>query len=175
MANLLTLGRFLLSFPFYFFLWHIETKGILPPILLGIAIVITDVADGYAARKRDEITKLGSILDPVLDKIIVDVSLIILVLKSYISFWWVLPLFVRDGFLAIIALILLIRQGVPLKPTITGKLTPFIWSIAMFLLLLRSEIVAITIVVLANIFVIISGINYGRICIRQIKRNRVHI
>ena len=172
-ANLITLVRLILSFPFYYFLWHIESKGIFPAILLGSVLILTDLADGYTARARNEITKFGAVFDAVLDKVIVDAALLILILKQYIILWWVIPLFARDIFLGIAGLILLIRSGDAIKTIISGKLTPVLWSLVMAALLLQKTGVAKVSMIIANMFVIISWINYGRIWYRNIKKGSI--
>ena len=49
--------------------------------LLFTAAAITDSLDGYLARKMGQTSRLGAFLDPVADKLIVAVSLILLVSK----------------------------------------------------------------------------------------------
>lgn len=68
---------------------------------LGAAIVfvlaaITDWLDGYLARRLDQSTPFGAFLDPVADKLIVAVALVMLV-AAYHSLWLTLPAMVIVG------------------------------------------------------------------------------
>jgi len=50
----------------------------LSALILFIVIAATDALDGYLARRRGEITRLGSILDPIADKALMLSSLVLL-------------------------------------------------------------------------------------------------
>ena len=71
---------------------------ILAAVLFAIA-GLTDYLDGWYARKYDLVTKLGKILDPIADKIILLGCFFVLSsltdLNVY-SFWWVIPIFLRE-------------------------------------------------------------------------------
>ncbi|MAH60914.1 MAG: CDP-diacylglycerol--glycerol-3-phosphate 3-phosphatidyltransferase [Legionellales bacterium] len=64
----------------YFFSYDFEQSNLIASILLIIA-TLSDVLDGYIARKFNQHTLLGSILDPIADKLLVVISLILLVHK----------------------------------------------------------------------------------------------
>jgi CDP-diacylglycerol--glycerol-3-phosphate 3-phosphatidyltransferase len=75
LPNLLTLTRLFIG-PFFLFLYlEYESLGIdlimLPYILLSLLCIaeLSDACDGYFARKYDEVTDLGKILDPMADSI----------------------------------------------------------------------------------------------------------
>ena len=84
--NILTLFRiFLIPFivvvlltKFKFEEWFSMSRETLAIILILIAS-ITDILDGYIARKRKQVTTLGQLLDPIADKLLVSSVLISLV------------------------------------------------------------------------------------------------
>jgi CDP-diacylglycerol--glycerol-3-phosphate 3-phosphatidyltransferase len=82
LPNLLTLTRLFLV-PFlvlFFYIPYFRTlEGSIFLGLLFIVASLTDVADGYLARKRSQVTSLGKFLDPVADKVLVISVLILLV------------------------------------------------------------------------------------------------
>ena len=65
-----------------------------------LALIITfglgDVLDGYIARKYDQITKIGSFLDPFADKYMVISVLMVLAYYDRIPFWYLLLVFNKD-------------------------------------------------------------------------------
>jgi len=96
LATKLTLGRMVLIFPTVIFLF---IEGFRLVSLLTLAsLAIMDSLDGYYARKRGEVTKLGTILDPVADKVTVLALLIALpiVYHPYFPWWFSFLLIGRD-------------------------------------------------------------------------------
>ncbi|MEM8499046.1 MAG: CDP-diacylglycerol--glycerol-3-phosphate 3-phosphatidyltransferase [Pseudomonadota bacterium] len=88
--NALTLLRVLLIpalvLVFYWpFKWHF-----LVATLIFILAAITDWLDGYLARKWDQSTPFGEFLDPVADKLMVSVALVLLV-ELHASPWFAVP------------------------------------------------------------------------------------
>lgn len=67
-ANIITILRiFLIPVYLYFFYSNLD-NSILYSGLIFIAAGISDVLDGYIARKYDMSTKLGIVLDPIADR-----------------------------------------------------------------------------------------------------------
>lgn len=67
-------------------------------VALGIflAASITDWLDGYLARKHNQITTLGKLLDPLADKLLVLTALLIILERKYIPAWLVILLIGRE-------------------------------------------------------------------------------
>ena len=66
---------------------------------LFIAFSLTDFFDGYLARKLDQETHLGKVLDPIADKFLIYSTLIALLAVHKIYFYWVVILIGREIFL----------------------------------------------------------------------------
>ena len=82
--NILTLVRIILIIPIIFFL----EVGNLNTVWYFLLIAgISDYLDGYYARKYKFTTKIGSILDPLADKIIIIIPLIWLCKEDFIPYW----------------------------------------------------------------------------------------
>ncbi|MDD7021453.1 MAG: CDP-diacylglycerol--glycerol-3-phosphate 3-phosphatidyltransferase [Aeromonadales bacterium] len=79
LPNVLTLVRLALIPVFVIlFYWPTEISNLLAAIVF-IAAALTDLLDGFLARKLKQTTKFGAFLDPVADKIIVCTALILIV------------------------------------------------------------------------------------------------
>ncbi len=79
LPNVLTLIRLALIPVFVIlFYWPTESSNLLAAIVF-IAAALTDLLDGFLARRLKQTTKFGAFLDPVADKIIVCTALILIV------------------------------------------------------------------------------------------------
>lgn len=94
--NLLTLLRiFLIPVFIGVFYWPSHWSHLLATAVFALA-AITDLMDGYLARKLGQISKLGAFLDPVADKLMVGVALVLLV-QVHPTIWLALPAAVIIG------------------------------------------------------------------------------
>ena len=84
--NELTAARFLLSIVVFVL---IPLNYYLAALIIFSVAVMTDWVDGYWARRLGQVSKLGRILDPLVDKIIICGTFIVLAIKpdSGISVW----------------------------------------------------------------------------------------
>ncbi len=76
----------------------IETQFYLPAMVAFIVAASTDFLDGWWARRFNQITRLGRVLDPFVDKIIVTAALVALVGQagSHIAAWMVTVILGRE-------------------------------------------------------------------------------
>ena len=82
--NILTVGRILIV-PFFVLAFYLPGfYGDLTALILFIVASFTDFLDGMLARLLGEESKLGELLDPIADKIIVATALILLVMDGTI-------------------------------------------------------------------------------------------
>ena len=80
-ANFLSISRIISAIPFILFLERMQADSTykIYALLTVIYIVLSDILDGYIARKTNSVTRLGKIIDPVADKICLMVVLIYLI------------------------------------------------------------------------------------------------
>ena len=84
-TNILTIGRIIIV-PFFVVSFFLPGfYGEIIPFLLFVLASFTDFLDGVLARLYKEESKLGELLDPIADKIIVSTALILLVMNNTIQ------------------------------------------------------------------------------------------
>jgi CDP-diacylglycerol--glycerol-3-phosphate 3-phosphatidyltransferase len=96
LPNLLTLGR-IVAIPF--FVWLLDSpspKRCFWACIVFTAAAITDMLDGYLARKLGVVSVLGKFLDPLADKLIVMAALVWMVPMGRIDAWVVVLLLARE-------------------------------------------------------------------------------
>ena len=119
--NLLTIVRIALVYPILnnIYLGNFEIS-----IIYFVVASITDGLDGFIARKMNWQTELGTLLDPVADKILLSGSIFILWLNQYITFYIFVIFFSRDVAILLGAAVrmTIIESDTP-TPNFLGKLT----------------------------------------------------
>lgn len=133
-----------------------------------VLIAVTDALDGYLARSRNEITRLGAILDPIADKALMLASLILLtrpslaVLRPQFPIWFTLLVISRDTILILGSfLINSIHSHVDIKPRIAGKASTALMMLAIVMVLLKiPQTILNPLLVAAGACVLISGLQY---------------
>jgi CDP-diacylglycerol--glycerol-3-phosphate 3-phosphatidyltransferase len=86
-ANAVTLGRILLTPLLLLLPWY---SGRFWSAVMGfgfLAISLTDLLDGYLARRNAAVTRIGKLLDPLADKLLVSTALVMLVAVNRIPDW----------------------------------------------------------------------------------------
>lgn len=81
-ANLLTTLRLLLAAPVVLLLLAEAPRARAGAALLFVAAALTDLLDGYLARRSRRVSALGAFLDPLADKLLVDGALIALAVRG---------------------------------------------------------------------------------------------
>jgi len=168
LPNILTLARLLcvpviltcLSFP--------DPRGsFLAALFFGIAAV-TDFLDGFLARRYDDVTVLGKLMDPLADKILVSATMIMLIPLDRIAVWMVIVIIARE--LAMTGLRgIAVSEGLVIQASALGKYKTLFQSIALVSLCLHYPYWGINFQVVGTLFLwgaliltIWSGWNYFR-------------
>ena len=99
LPNILTFFRIISAPILVVILMSTEFKMVLAGLAIFIISSLTDFLDGYLARSFNQSSKLGKILDPIADKLLVAAVILILTSKGVIKDWDTIP-----------ALIILLRE-----------------------------------------------------------------
>lgn len=122
-SNLISLSRFVLLGVMLYFLLG---KDYLPAGIMLVIIWFSDLLDGFVARKRNEISELGKIIDPLADKVTIISIVIVLLIQNILPLWFVLVILFRDVIIFTGGLFLKKQKGVVLPSNRTGKIAVFI-------------------------------------------------
>ncbi|HET7712133.1 MAG TPA: CDP-diacylglycerol--glycerol-3-phosphate 3-phosphatidyltransferase [Thermoanaerobaculia bacterium] len=133
-------------------------------LTIFLVAAITDFLDGYFARRYNKITRLGALLDPIADKLLMSAAFISLVELQLVKAWMVVIIIGREfavsGLRSIAA-----QQGVTISASPLGKGKTISQVVAISLLILGYELgefrfigaLALWVVML---FALASGIDY---------------
>jgi len=107
------------------FLWLI-VDGYDAWALLVLAVSsLTDFLDGWIARRFNQITRLGQLLDPAADRLYIFAALIGLAWRELVPWWIVVVVVGRDVFLLILGVVLANHGFGPLPVHLLGKVATF--------------------------------------------------
>lgn len=139
LPNLLTMLRIALIPGVLFLLWEGTPKSNFWATILYIGTALTDLIDGYLARKWGQISVLGKFLDPLADKLLVMATLIWLAYLGRLPFLGVVAVIIMLGReLAITALrTIAMSEGVVMAAMRTGKDKTALQMVAILMLIVH--------------------------------------
>ncbi|MBT2731330.1 CDP-alcohol phosphatidyltransferase family protein [Carnobacterium sp. ISL-102] len=136
--------------------------------LAGMIVVfsgLTDLLDGIIARKLNQITEVGKLLDPVADKL-TQIAVIICLMSRYEKMWIVILLFIAKELFMAINAIILYRQGKKLDGAKWfGKIATAVFYACMTFLVAFPTIqlsTATSLMIITGFFLGLSFLLYGR-------------
>ncbi|KAA3633471.1 MAG: CDP-alcohol phosphatidyltransferase family protein [Proteobacteria bacterium] len=122
--NILTLAR-IAATPVMILL--LRDRAYESALLLFIVAGVTDGLDGYIAKRFDFVSRLGAILDPIADKMLIVSAYVMLAVLGDIPFWLFLLVGFRDVMIVGGYLILETLEGdVQMQPSIVSKVNTFL-------------------------------------------------
>jgi cardiolipin synthase (CMP-forming) len=182
LANEITIGRILLIPVFVLFCvyygqgveagnpqeWHrIAAIGVF------VLAAVSDGLDGYFARRLNQRSRFGAVLDPIADKILLLAAILTLSFGSWkhaFPLWFPVLVILRDTvILTGCGVLYLLKHGLDVKPSWTGKAATVTQMIAVTWIMLQLPHYLVS-VYLAGILTALSGIDYlarGSLILRQ--------
>lgn len=160
--NMITALRFLLV-PIYAIVFYSSIENSLIYSILIFALAgITDVIDGTIARKYDLITKLGTVLDPLADKLMQLAVLITFTTKGYIPLWAIVIIGIKEILMIIGGLILYYGESDAVIPSNRyGKLATVVFYLTIFAVAYKNEsIMSLVLISITVVLTLIAFINY---------------
>ncbi|WP_041608152.1 CDP-diacylglycerol--glycerol-3-phosphate 3-phosphatidyltransferase [Halobacteroides halobius] len=164
-ANCLTLIRILLlPFFLFFFFYDFSNHYLIAAIIFTLS-ALTDLFDGYIARKFDQITSLGKILDPLADKLTFIIVFTALAIDGFIPFILIVFILVRELVVLCGSMYMYYRSKDIISPSNTGKGATFllyitavsyIWDLSF---LQPAAFIAIGLALLSGVRYCIEGYN----------------
>jgi cardiolipin synthase len=148
-------------------------------ITVFLLAAISDGLDGYVARRYNQRSTLGGILDPIADKGLLLSGIITLSISNWSQIdphygkfpaWFPVLVITRDAVILFGSAVLHILNGkVRVRPSWTGKVATVLQMAAIAWVMLQMQIIPlIYIVIAAGLFTFVSGLIYVRDGVRQL-------
>lgn len=138
---------------------------------LFVLAAATDRVDGWLARRSNQVTDLGKMLDPIADKLLIGTALVLLSWLGDLPWWVPAVVLVRELGITVMRFFLL--RYVVLPASRGGKLKTVLQSVAIPLFLLPLDrlpgfvtVVAWVAMVAAVVVTVVTGLDYVRTALR---------
>ncbi|MCU0254392.1 MAG: CDP-diacylglycerol--glycerol-3-phosphate 3-phosphatidyltransferase [Acidobacteria bacterium] len=146
-------------------------------VLIFLIATLTDVLDGYLARRRNEVTTLGTLLDPIADKLLISAAFVSLVEMRLAPAWIVVIILGRE-FLVSGMRSILASRGFVQPASAWGKAKTVTQVVAIVLLILTDTILRLSgfdwlgigVLWIAMLLTIASAVGYVREFVRLYPR-----
>ncbi len=163
--NQLTIFRMLLVPVFITFMIYKWWKLALLTFFIA---AVTDVLDGYFARRLNQKTALGAALDPLSDKVLMDSAFLVLSEQGLVPPWLAVVVISRDVLMVggVVLLKLFGNGNLKIEPILAGKLTTFFQVLTVLAVLLSKvkgnppEVLLRILYIVTLIFTVTSGYLY---------------
>lgn len=155
--TILTLLRIILVIPIAALLLVHGSTCSLIALILFIISALSDTFDGLIARKYNIVTNLGKFLDPLADKMLVNITFLVLVFRFEAPLWMFIVILIRD--FAVDGLrMTLSSKGEVLAASIFGKAKTWAQMFTIALIIFNLVICSTTIAIIGDILLYISVI-----------------
>ena len=146
--------------------YRIYTLGF---VLIGVA---TDLLDGYLARRLNQVSDLGKILDPLSDKISTGVMVVFLHIYSDFPLWTVILILSRDFVVLMLSLVFIKKRHLVLRSNELGRYAALSWGIVVFIYIADIEVLEQPAIIAASALLVASAASYTERYIRRFRADR---
>ena len=163
-ANVLTFIRLLLVPVFAFLLPNSQDDALTRWLVTFVFVIaaVTDLIDGYLARRLRLITTVGKIADPIADKLLIGTALIALSVEGSLSWWFTVLILIREVGITLLRFKVINRGVIPASRGGKAKTISQMVAIIAFLTPVHGwvDIVAEVAIWVALLLTLATGIDY---------------
>lgn len=178
--NLITLFRILLLPVFYYTFWHFEDKRV--AFLVFTIASISDLIDGYLARKFNAVSDFGKLMDPLADKLMQVSAIVCLAVAKLMPWPAAIIIGIKETLMLIGGIYALKGLNIVVYSNKFGKFASFFFSLMLCLCFFtniwftsdRAKLVLHIFVYISVAFSVLAMVQYGIInIIKPYKEKRL--
>ena len=154
------------------FAWDFPNHDYWATAVFAVAMA-TDQVDGWLARRWDQTSAFGSLLDPIADKVLVMAALVMLIAEGVAPAWMVAAIVARELLVSGLRLAA-IEKGVVIGARDLGKLKTWVQALAVIVGGMAaagawSDDLAWWVLLVAVVLTWVSGLDYARVAPRVLR------
>jgi cardiolipin synthase len=147
--------------------WDVGGVGLWPALLFAV-ISWGDYLDGIAARVTGQYSRMGALLDPVVDRLLV-ISGVVVCWHFDLLPRWLLGLLIAREALMLLAAPFALRRGVELKINWWGRWGVWPAMASLFFAMCGLETLGAVLLAIGVALLVIATVEYGRDAVRQLR------
>ncbi len=161
--NALTLLRLLMVPVFALLFFSTTENNHIYALIVFLVAGLTDILDGYIARKYQVVSIVGIVLDPLADKLMLLTALVCLAVYGSMPIWVLVIVLINESILIIAGISMYFKKKKSVTPANTfGKIATVLFSLAVFLMIvLPGQPLTNIMLIVALISKIFSFTSYG--------------
>lgn len=159
-SNFLSFLRIIFVFPAVYYI-SVQRNEII--YFIAIAAMLSDWLDGFLARKLNQITDFGKILDPIGDKILIGGVVIALYYYQGFPLWLMLVIVLRDISILIGAFFIYDKHKQVISSNWPGKISVTFIAITVFCFIAGWYSIFNYLIILALLSIILSAFIYSKV------------
>jgi cardiolipin synthase len=168
--NLLTVLRFL-TYPFiYYFL---KKEELFLAFVFIVIAALTDVLDGLLARKLNQASDLGKILDPFVDKLGVGIFIIYAAVYKGFPIWASVVVIAKEILFLVAGLFIIGKKSIVPVSSFWGKLNACVWSFTVFCYLFELDYIKNIFLGIALAVALVTVIAYSKMFVKYMGKTPV--
>ncbi|RSX53807.1 phosphatidylglycerophosphate synthase [Bifidobacterium goeldii] len=115
--------------------WLVARHQMVPALIVLAVSSITDSLDGIIARACNQVSKIGQLLDPIADRLLIICSVLALGLAGIIPWWMIIIIAARDVWMLLLVILLAQYDYGPLPVHFVGKAGTFMLMVSIVALI----------------------------------------
>ncbi|MEE4312688.1 MAG: CDP-diacylglycerol--glycerol-3-phosphate 3-phosphatidyltransferase [candidate division KSB1 bacterium] len=158
--NMLSVLRIMLIGPIIYCILHESRTYFYAGIVMIFIAALTDFLDGILARRLNQISEFGKLLDPLADKLSVAALVIVLIFYRDFPVWVAALIIGRDVLIAIAGLIFASKHKFLMSSNFIGKLTATLYAFMILAYILEISVLENIFTIFAVVMTFVSAISY---------------
>ena len=165
--NLLTIFRFLI----YPFIFHfLKKESFTLAVILILIAVVTDLLDGFLARGLNQVSDLGKILDPLVDKSGIGIFIVFVTTYKGFPLWACILIITKEFLTLLVSLFIIIKRKIIPVSAFWGKFNAFIWGLTIVFYILELDFIKKISLAIAIFFVLMTAFYYAKQYLKNARR-----
>ena len=152
--------------------WRFREGDSMSALLIYLAAMLTDIADGVIARRTNQITAMGKLLDPIADKLCLVTLLFLFASDGQIPVWMLKAVVAKEA-VFILCSAAALWFGIVVSALPVGKVTTFSFVLSTVARFLQLRMLSDVLLLISLLFSCVSVIWYGAVLWRRLQSERV--